>query len=110
LSTEENATSALSMYQGEPASRTSILDIANKIKLELAIYENPQVLSGIKIIKSDTNVDGLLIKSYSSESAIVDSLYDTCCCNFIPASEENTVKEIFYRNDGTEKIREIIVA
>jgi surface protein len=110
LSTEENATSALPIYQGEQATYTSTLHIANKIKLELAVYENPQVLNGIKIIKSDANVDGLLIKSYSSESALVDSLYDTCCCKFIPASGEHTVKEIFYRNDGTEKIREIIVA
>ena len=105
-----NGTSALAMYQGEPAVKTSILNIADKLVLELAVYENPQVLSGVKIIKLPEKTDGLLIRRYSSESANLCDLYDTQVCKLLPANEDNIVTEIFYTNNGTQNTREIVVA
>ena len=109
LNLVENNTCLLAMYSGEPALKTYLLNVADLLVLETAIYDNPQVLTGVKIHKLQPNTDGLLIRRYSSTSSQVDNLYDSRTCKFLPALDNNVVTEIFYTNNGTQSTRQIVV-
>jgi surface protein len=109
LNETTNSTSSLNMYKGEPAVQTYILEVSDILKLEVAIYDNPQILSGVKIIEVPEKTTGLLIRRYSSNSSLVKDLYDNTSCNFLQANDNNKVTEIFYTNNGMKNTREIIV-
>jgi surface protein len=109
LNETTNRSSALAMYQGEHAMQTYILQVSDILKLEVALYENPQILSGVKIIQVPEKTTGLLIRRYSSDSSMVHDLYDNTLCKFLPANDNHKVTEIFYTNNGMKNTREIVV-
>jgi hypothetical protein len=94
------------MYQNEHVLKLVELSIAEILTIQVALYINPQVLTGIKVKKYSDKLDGLLIYKYASASARVISLYDMCKCNYTKA-DPRFVNETFFSNDGTYVTRNI---
>ena len=75
------------------------------MKIETSVYNNPQILNGLKVKMHKERLNGLLIYKYESESAQVSNLYDTGDCYYKKAVLKNSVEEIFYTNNNTSQIR-----
>lgn len=93
------------MYTNEDTLKVTELNIDDLLIIETALYNNPQILTGIKVRKSKESMDGLLMYKYRSKSAQVADLYDTCRCNFEKSETNCTVRETFYTNNGKRQTR-----
>jgi hypothetical protein len=97
------------MYAHEPILSSTKLSIDKKLVFEAIRYKNPQVLTGISVKYHNEYVDGLCARAYSSESAKVSDMYSVQNCKFEVPSEQKYVSEVFYRNDGTQEEKQILV-
>jgi hypothetical protein len=104
----QNSDTSFAMYNNEKCKSMQIT-INDTIFLKLISYDNPQVMSGIKLENSKCMIDGLLRQMYSSNSALINSIYDNKMCNFKETCTKNYVKENFYTNNNTNTSREILV-
>lgn len=93
------------MYTNEDTLKVTELNIDDLLIIETALYNNPQILTGIKVRKSKESMDGLLMYKYRSKSAQVEDLYDTRGCNFVKSETNCTVRETFYTNNGKRQTR-----
>jgi len=102
-------TESSAMYENEDVLKVVELSIENTLTIQAALYNNPQILTGIKVKSCKAKLNGLLMYKYSSESAAVESLYDTSKCNFKDAENCKVVTEYFYTNNGVSESREITI-
>ena len=93
------------MYTNEDTLKVTELNIDDLLIIETALYNNPQILTGIKVRKCKESMDGLLMYKYRSKSAQVEDLYDTRGCNFVKSDTKCTVRETFYTNNGKKETR-----
>jgi hypothetical protein len=105
LNIRHEKTKSSCMYENEDVIKVVELKIAEILKIETAVYNNPQILNGLKVKMHKERLNGLLIYKYESESAQVSNLYDTSDCYYKKAVLKNSVEEIFYTNNNTSQIR-----
>ena len=99
---------SFAMYNNEKCKSMQI-SIDDTIYMKLTSYDNPQVMSAIKLEKSNCMIDGLLRQMYSSNSALINSIYDNQVCHFKESHTNEYVKENFYTNNNTNVSKEILV-
>ena len=95
------------MYDKEEIRKLVELNIAGILTIQVALYVNPQVMTGMKLKWSThyEKLDGLLMYKYASKSARVSSIYDESKCKYSKVMDPKYVTETFYMNDGTNETR-----
>tara|TARA_B110000977_G_scaffold191571_1_gene263887 strand:- start:1539 stop:4004 length:2466 start_codon:yes stop_codon:yes gene_type:complete len=105
----KNRVCHIEMYTTESVQKSTTLYINGEIVIESACYENPQVMTGIKLFKYPPSSDGLLLRKCSSRSAKIESIYTNTQCIFTEALESTFVDEIFHSNGESKTYKMEIV-
>jgi hypothetical protein len=96
------------MYKNEKSKFVN-LNIDNIVFLKLISYDNPQIMTGISLLDAKCLLDGILVRSYSSESAKIDSLFNNKPCKYVTSNEYEYVYENFFTNNNTNVHHQIKV-
>ena len=89
------------MYPNEKASVTHIK--LNNLEIEFYKCNNPQIYTGIKLVKCDSDATGILMNECDSSSCILDTIYDTSYVHVKCPKSEQCITEKFHSSNGNSK-------